>query len=284
MTKHSQKSFRNSELDRAKPRRRFFRSLINNNLKRHRSDTGLVEDRTSSTTVIRIIVALLLLHLIIIGGVILRGKMISEDSIGVAPTITPPPAAAPRQNLEVLPQPVAGPVANPVRSANHITQAPAADTAASDDEAEEIEIVTPPALAADTAQDPEPVPAAPATATVDAKHLVSSGQTLYSIAQEYGVSVEAIRKANPRLHGNNIISGSYLTIPVQANSKAGRAATDMAKAAAPTGKTYVIKSGDSLGRIAMKFNIPLNKLLELNNISKKDAGKIRAGAKIKISE
>lgn len=284
MTKHSQQSFRNSELDRAKPRRRFFRSLINNNLKRHRSDTGLVEDRTSSAAVIRIIVALLLLHLIIIGGVILRGKMISEDSIGVAPTITPPPTAAPRQNPEILPQPVAGPVANPVRSANHITQAPAADAAANDDEAEDIEIVTPPALAAETAQDPDPAPAAPAAATVDAKHLVASGETLFGIAKQYGVSIEAIRKANPRLKGNSIISGSYLTIPVRANSEAGRAAASMAQAAAPTGKTYTVKSGENLGLIAKKFHISLNKLLEINNISQKDAGKIRAGAKIKVSE
>ena len=93
----NQDPFRNSELDRAKPKRHTFHSLINDKLKRHRSDTGLVEDRTSSVTIVRIIVGLLLLHLIIIGGVLLRGHMVKEGSTGLAApvAITPPPAAPP---------------------------------------------------------------------------------------------------------------------------------------------------------------------------------------------
>lgn len=285
MKNRTQKSFRHSELDRAKPQRHFFRSLINNNLKRHRSDTGLVEDRTSSTTVIRIIVALLLLHLIVIGGVILRGKMISDDAVGVAPAITPPPAAPAQQAaMEVLPQPVDGPVGNPVRpSANHITQAPAAAPAApADDVAEEIEIVTPPALPA--ASEPAPAAPAPATATVTAKHLVASGETLYGIARKYNVSTEAISKANPQLKGHNIISGTYLNIPVKADSDAGRAAAAHAAAHEPISPTYTIQKGDTLARIARKHKISTAKLMKLNNLSERDARRIKPGDKLKVAE
>lgn len=281
MKNRIQQSFRDSELDRAKPQRHFFRSLINNKLKRHRSDTGLVEDRTSSTTVIRIIVALLLLHLIVIGGVILRGKMISDDTVGVAPAITPPPAAtAPQEAMEVLPQPVDGPVGNPVRTANHITQAPAA--APADDVAEEIEIVTPPAMPA--ASEPATVAPAPAAPTVTAKHLVASGETLYGIARKYNISTDAISKANPQLKGHNIISGTYLNIPVKADSDAGRAAAAHAAAHEPTGPTYTIQRGDTLARIARKHKISTAKLMKLNNLSEKDARRIKPGDKLKVAE
>lgn len=287
MKRRTPESFRNSELDRVRPRRHFFRALINNNLKRHRSDTGLVEDRANSVTVIRIIVALLLLHLIVIGGVILRGKMISDDAIGVAPAITPPPAA-PAQPEEVLPQPVAGPVANPVRSSNHITQAALPDMAV-DDAADEVEIVTPPAISGAGAAPAEPTapvapPAADDAPVVTAKHLVASGETLYGIASKYHVTVDAIRRANPKLRGNNIISGTYLNVPVKADSEAGREAAARTAAAAPAGKTYTVRRGDTLGRIARNHKISTAKLMKLNNLSDKDARRIKPGDKLKVSD
>lgn len=293
MTSRNSKSFRNSELDRVKPQRHFFRSLINNNLKRHRSDIGLVEDRTSSTTVIRIIVALLLLHLIVIGGVILRGKMISADSIGVAPAITPPPAAPVQKTVEVLPQPVDGPTANPVRTANHITQAPIIEPVEVEN-AEEIEVVTPPiadpadvSTTPDTVSEvstvptPEPSTAAP---MVNAKHLVASGETLYSISVKHGVAISAIRNANPQLRGNNIISGTYLNIPVRADSEAGRTAAARTDALTAIPSTYTIQKGDTLARIAKKHKISTAKLMKINNLTEKDARRIKPGDKLKISE
>ena len=76
MKNRSYSSYRNSEMARVAPKKRIFRSLINSKLKRHRTDTGLVEDRTNSTTVVRMIVGLLLIHLIVIGGVILVAAIV----------------------------------------------------------------------------------------------------------------------------------------------------------------------------------------------------------------
>ena len=44
-------------------------------------------------------------------------------------------------------------------------------------------------------------------------HTVQPGQTLYSISRAYGVTVEAIKAANPQIEGNSIPTGVKLIIP-----------------------------------------------------------------------
>ena len=44
-------------------------------------------------------------------------------------------------------------------------------------------------------------------------HLVKPGDTLYSLAKKYGVTVEAIQAANPSIEGTNIPAGMVLVIP-----------------------------------------------------------------------
>ena len=45
------------------------------------------------------------------------------------------------------------------------------------------------------------------------RHTVQPGQTLYSISRAYGVTVEAIKAANPQIEGNSIPTGMKLVIP-----------------------------------------------------------------------
>ena len=299
--KRQSSTFRNSDMARVKPKKHFIRTFINKTFKYH-GNMGLVEDRHNSTTIVRLIIGLLLIHLIVIGGVILRGKIKSGEAGPIAEaTITAPPApvapAAPAEPVnDVLPQPVDGPIANPVRTevatTGHITQAPAQKEAAV--VATEPEIVTPVVVeevAAEPVETPAPVvaaPAAPAPApaqpSVD-KHLVATGDTLYAIAAQYKVSVAAIRKANPSLRDNTIICGTFLNIPVSADSDAGRriAAKQAADAATEAAKFYTIKRGDTLARIARKHKTTVPKLMQLNNRAKGQEGKIRVGDTLRIA-
>ncbi len=48
------------------------------------------------------------------------------------------------------------------------------------------------------------------------EHVVRPGDTLYSLAKLYGVTVEAIQAANPSIEGTNIPTGMTLVIPVAA--------------------------------------------------------------------
>lgn len=292
MKQRSYSPYKSSEMARVKPRKRRFFAFIDRNLKRPKrnyTETGLVEDATSSTTVVRMIVCLLLIHLLVIGGVILHGKMKSADAGPIAaPTITAPPtpvvAAEPAQN-DVLPQPVDGPVANPVRTEeNHITQAPEQPA-----EATTAPVISEPEIVAPVVAVPaEPEQPAEATTAEPAlvRHLVASGETLYGIAAKHQTTVEAIRKANPQVRNSNIISGTYLNIPVKADSEAGRqiAAQQAAAAADEAAKSYTIKRGDTLARIARKHKTTVAKLMELNNIPKGKEGAIRVGDTLRIAQ
>lgn len=48
--------------------------------------------------------------------------------------------------------------------------------------------------------------------TQNLRHEVQGGETLYSISRTYGVSVEAIRQANPKM-GDTLLAGSVINIP-----------------------------------------------------------------------
>lgn len=50
-------------------------------------------------------------------------------------------------------------------------------------------------------------------AAANKEHVVRPGDTLYSIAKHYGVTVEAIQAANPSIEGTNILTGMTLVIP-----------------------------------------------------------------------
>lgn len=288
-----QDPFRNSELDRARKKRHFFHSLISDKFKRHRSDTGLVEDRTSSVTIVRIIVGLLMIHLIIIGGVLLRGHMVKESGGMVAPTsITPPPSpvappvAAPVQ--DVLPQPVvAPPVATHTAAASHhITQPMEADEDIAEEITDEPVIITPPSVAAAT----------------EVHHRVAPGDTWYGIAAQYGTTEAALKEANPSQAQGVLRAGSTLSIPagsrqstVSTAQRTASARPAAATAAAParaqetraaaavssSAKVYTVQRGESLSRIARKVKIPMKELMQLNNI--KDANRIHPGMQLRLS-
>jgi murein DD-endopeptidase MepM/ murein hydrolase activator NlpD len=70
-----------------------------------------------------------------------------------------------------------------------------------------------------------PVPAAPAALPSQPDHpisrIVGDGETLWDIAQTYGVSVEAIVESNSLTNGNLIFPGERLVIPIHTAGVAG---------------------------------------------------------------
>jgi LysM repeat protein len=88
----------------------------------------------------------------------------------------------------------------------------------------------------------------PSSNTVN--YTVKSGDSLYKIAGQYNVTVDAIKRAN-NLTTNNLQIGQVLRIPLGTSRET----------------TYTVKSGDSLYSIAKKYNTTVNRLKELNNLS-----------------
>ncbi len=115
--------------------------------------------------------------------------------------------------------------------------------------------------AAQLASYEEPTPAR-SRAAAD-KHVVRSGDTLWSIAKTYGVPMERLANTNNLDSDDTLSVGQKLSIP----GTARLAATDSSNVARST--TYVVRRGDSLSTIATKFRVRLTDLLGWNNLTKR---------------
>ena len=91
-------------------------------------------------------------------------------------------------------------------------------------------------------------------------YTVQKGDTLYSIANKYGVSVDSIKQVN-NLSSNDLKVGEQLYIP-----------NNMIN-------IYVVKKGDSLFSIAKKFNTSVDSIKRKNNLT---SNLISIGQELKI--
>ncbi len=102
------------------------------------------------------------------------------------------------------------------------------------------------------------------------KHRVRSGDTLSTIAESYSTSVRPIMYLNNLKSKSFIRAGSTLFVPVR-GTKQARVRKRVAKAAPKHIEgTYIVRRGDTLWDISMRFNIPMKRVLKWNKIRKSD--------------
>lgn len=108
---------------------------------------------------------------------------------------------------------------------------------------------------------------ATAKATV---HRVKKGDTLSEIAGKYGVSVADLRKIN-NLKKDALRVGQTIQLSQKdgENDKGGKEASTPGKGKVEA-RTYKVKKGDNLAKIAKQKGIALQKLLTLNKLTAKD--------------
>ena len=95
------------------------------------------------------------------------------------------------------------------------------------------------------------VPAAAVPSEDGPVHVVRRGETLYSIARRYGVDVWAVARANGIANPNRIYVGQRLVIP------AGR----------PAGIVHVVRPGEMLTRIALRYGVDAWTIARANGIT-----------------
>lgn len=93
------------------------------------------------------------------------------------------------------------------------------------------------------------------------KHRVRRGETISLIAQQYGVSVEHILKTNG-LSSRSIIRVGQKILIEESPWRTGE-------------NTHVIRRGESISTIALKYKVSIRRLLEANNLHRRSV--IRAG-------
>lgn len=96
-------------------------------------------------------------------------------------------------------------------------------------------------------------------ATGPRQYTVKSGDWLFKIARENGVSPQALIAANPQIDPNAVLKpGTVLAIPGSTTPAPGSTTTGQ--------KTYVVKGGDNLFRIALNNSTTYQTLAQLNSI------------------
>lgn len=102
-----------------------------------------------------------------------------------------------------------------------------------------------------------------APALADSQYTVQQGDTLFSIARRFNSTVQAIAAANNIVNPNLIYPGQVLTIPDGVPGTPPPATPPP-----PTGSsTYIVRPGDTLGLIALRFGVTIQALAAANNIS-----------------
>jgi LysM repeat protein len=104
-------------------------------------------------------------------------------------------------------------------------------------------------------------------------HVVDGDQSLASIARTYGVTEDAIARANPSAYASDLRDGERLIIPnpkrmpgTSTPRRSGGATTSIVS----SNVTHTVKKGEMLGRIASKHGVSLSKIMAANGIKNPD--------------
>lgn len=106
------------------------------------------------------------------------------------------------------------------------------------------------------------------------QYTVQPGDTLSQISSNMGVPIERLMELNNLSDPDRIIAGQTLLIEPSAASGAD---TDQGAAG---GQVYVVQPGDTLSQIAAQLGIPVDRLVEANELT--DPNRLSVGQKLKI--
>lgn len=105
----------------------------------------------------------------------------------------------------------------------------------------------------------------PRTAKPQAQHRVTRGETVFSIAKRYNISVAQLRTMNGKKN-NRVAVGEKLWVAAAAK-------------AAPAKRQYVAKRGDTVKTVARRFNVAAVDLMKWNNLEQPN---LQPGSRIVI--
>jgi peptidoglycan DL-endopeptidase LytE len=103
----------------------------------------------------------------------------------------------------------------------------------------------------------------------DEPYTVRPGDTLYGISKSFGVSIEALKKANA-LEGDSIKPKQVLAIPTQRGKKidevAKKSSNRISKKLSGGTDSYVVQKGDSLYSISKKLGFSIEEIKKMNGL------------------
>ena len=225
---------------------------------------GSLPDRRSKSQVRIYIFTIVAIHAVFLGALLLQGCKPTTTSDGLVSNVetnVPPPPI----DQSTLSQPSAA----PTETVQTTSAPPSIDT--TQFTATQTQNVIPPPL--EVTPPPQPVMTSPSGGS---EHVVVAGDVYSKIARKYGVTVRALTEANPGVNPTRLKIGQKLAIP-------GATAATATPSAAPVGattdgqKTYVVKSGDNLMKIARTHGTTVKALRSANQLK---TDQIKVGQKL----
>lgn len=112
-------------------------------------------------------------------------------------------------------------------------------------------------------------------------HRVKNGETFYSIAKEYKISIQDLTQANPSLKPEKLRVGMEVVIPKQQQAPSSPVAQEEVKPAVitPTPKyvgrpssnqTHTVQKGETLLSLTRKYDVSLDELKIANRLTSRD--------------
>lgn len=109
--------------------------------------------------------------------------------------------------------------------------------------------------------------------TYDVTYIVKKGNTLSGIAAKYGTTVNELVRLNKIENPNLIFPGEEFLVPIKSNENN--------EELSDTGhRIYIVKSGDTLSELAVRFKTTVEEIATLNNI--RNINLIYVGEKLRI--
>jgi LysM repeat protein len=221
---------------------------------------GTLPDNRGKSRVQFTVLTILAVHAVVLGVVLLQGckRTATDPNLelqALATNYPPPEAIAPPPTPTPLPQ---------------VAQAPINPTPV------QAETQAPPPIATITPPEPTPVIPPPLPTTSGAsQHVVVKGDSFSTVAKKYGVTSKAVAEANPGIDSTRLKIGQKLAVPPPTRTATG------ATGSGTNGgdKTYVVKSGDTLFKIAKNYGVSPKVLRSANQLR---TDQIKVGQKLVI--
>ncbi len=106
------------------------------------------------------------------------------------------------------------------------------------------------------------------------RYIVKSGDSLYSIAKDYGVSIDVLRKAN-RLDGNHLKPKQVLIIPISQSKPVVKSTPKVTSG----NHFYMVKQGENLYTISKKTGLSIDEIKRMNQLR---TDRLQAGQRLLI--
>jgi len=129
---------------------------------------------------------------------------------------------------------------------------------------------------------PPPDNLTPPPPLAGSEYVVVKNDSFYTIAKKYGLTTKAIADLNPGVDSTKLKIGQKLKVPAGAAAPAASTAHVAVTGngiAAGAEKTYVVKSGDTLMKIAKANGVSVKALRSVNGLK---TDQIKVGAKLKL--